>query len=242
MTLRLSSSGSWALLKNCASLVVPVGPPSALAPLSEMTITMVLSSCPCSCEVVEQAPEVVVGVAQEAREDLHHPAVQPARVGRQRRPVGDVRVVAGQLRVGRQDAQLLLARERPLAVGVPAVVELAGVPVRPLLGHVVRRMGGAEAEVQVEGLVGVDLLGVRDELDRLVDQVLGEVVALLGRPRRLDLVVVVDQVGIPLARVAAQEAVEALEAAGQRASGVYGPAAVSSLLGVRCHLPTMYVL
>ncbi len=175
---------------------------------------------PLLLEVVEQATEVVVGMAQEAGEDLHVAAVQPACVGRERRPVGDVRVVAGQLRVGRQDPELLLARERPLAVGVPAVIELAGVPVRPLLRDVVRRVGGAEGEVQVEGLVGVDLLGVGDELDRLVDQVLGEVVALLRGSRRLDLVVVVHEVRIPLARVAAQEAVEPLEAAGQ------GPARV----------------
>ena len=116
----------------------------------------------------------------------------------------------------RQDAELLLAREDLLAVGVPAVVELAGVPVGPLLGHVVRRVGRAEAQVQVEGLVGVDLPEVGDELDRLVDQVLGQVVALLGRPRRLDRVVVVDEVRVPLARVAAEEAVEALEAAPER--------------------------
>ena len=52
--------------------------------------------------------------------------------------------------------------------------------------------------------------------DRLVDQVLAEVVTLLGRARRLHLVVVVHQVRIPLAGVTAQEAVEALEAAPQR--------------------------
>src|SRR5664279_4760424 len=46
MTFRLSSSGSWALLKNWALLVVPVGPPSALAPLSEITMMRVLSSLP----------------------------------------------------------------------------------------------------------------------------------------------------------------------------------------------------
>ena len=120
------------------------------------------------------------------------------------------------------DPQLLLAREGLLAVGLPAVVELAGVLVGPLLGHVVRRVRGPEAEVQVEGLVGVDLPRVGDELDRLVDEVGGEVVALLRRRRRLDLVVVVDEVGIPLAGVAAEEAVEALEAARQRPA-VVGP-------------------
>jgi hypothetical protein len=59
----------------------------------------------------------------------------------------------------------------------------------------------------------VDLLGVGDELHRSVGEVLGQVVALLRGLRRLDLVVVVDEVRIPLACVAAEEAVEALEAA-----------------------------
>ena len=179
-------------------------------------MTIVLSSTPCSRRKSSSRPEVMVGVAEEAREHLHHPGRQPARLGRQRLPLGHVRVVARQLGVGGQDAELLLAGEHLLAVGVPAVVELAGVPVRPLLGHVVRRVGRPEAEVQVERLVGVDLAEVGDELDRLVDEVLGEVVALLGRPGRLDRVVVVDEVGVPLARVAAEEAVEALEAASQR--------------------------
>ncbi len=171
---------------------------------------------------VEQPAEVVVGVAQEAREHLHHPRRQAACLGRQRRPIRHVRVVARQLGVSRQDAELLLAGERLLAVGVPTVVELAGVAVGPLLGHVVRRVGRPEAQVQVEGFVGVDLAKVRDELDRLVDEVLRQVVALLGRLRWLDRVVVVDELGVPLARVAAQEAVEALETAPQ------GPAVVGT--------------
>jgi hypothetical protein len=34
------------LLKNCASFVVPATPPSALAPLSEITMISVLSNSP----------------------------------------------------------------------------------------------------------------------------------------------------------------------------------------------------
>ena len=41
-----------------------------------------------------------------------------------------------------------------------------------------------------------DLLGIGDELDRLVGQVLGQVMALLGGARRLDLVGVVDQLRV----------------------------------------------
>ena len=52
--------------------------------------------------------------------------------------------------------------------------------------------------------------------DGLVDQVLREMVAFFGRLLRLDLVVVVDQFRVILVRVAAQEAVEALESAAQR--------------------------
>ncbi len=129
---------------------------------------------------------------------------------------------------------LLLPGERLLPIGVPALVEASGVPVGPLLGHMVRRMGRTEAQVQVEGLVGIDLAQVRDELDRLVDQVLREVIALLGRPRRLDRMVVVDQLGIPLAGVATQEAVVALEAPAQ------GPAVVRTggrLLAARRQVP-----
>ena len=165
---------------------------------------------------LDQPPDLVIGVGQEAGEDLHHPAVQAARLGGQRRPVGHVGIVPRQLRVGRDDAEFLLPGEHLLPVGVPALVELARVPVRPFLRHVVRRVRGAEAQMQVERLGRVDLLDVGDELHRLVDQVLAEVVALLGRARRLHLVVVVHQVRIPLAGVTAQEAVETLEAAPQR--------------------------
>jgi hypothetical protein len=86
----------------------------------------------------------------------------------------------------------------------------------PLLRRVVRRVRAPGAEVHEERLVGRDHLRVLDELDRLVGQVGREVVAVLraapaARPggcRR--------QVGIPLVRLAAEEAVEALEAAADR--------------------------
>ena len=82
---------------------------------------------------------------------------------------------------GGTHAQLELAGEPVLAGGVPAVVELA-----PVLGEVlgrclVRGVGGPEGEVDEEGPVRADGRRVVDELDRLVDQVLAEVVALLGR-------------------------------------------------------------
>ena len=130
--------------------------------------------------------------------------------------------MTGELAVRRHDPEFLLACEGAFPVGVPAVVELAGVLVGPFLGDVMGGVGGTRAEVEVEGLVRVDLLGVGDELHRLVHQVRGEVVALFGCRRRIDLVVVVDQVGVPLAGVAAEESVEALEAPTERPA-VVGP-------------------
>ena len=90
-------------------------------------------------------PEVVVGVAQEAGEDLHH---RGCTAGARRRAASPSRGRPGRAATAprrRDDPQLLLPREHPLAVGVPAVVELPGVPVRPLLRDVVRRVRGAEA-------------------------------------------------------------------------------------------------
>ena len=136
-----------------------------------------------------------------------------------------------QHRVLGDDAEFLLPREHLLAVGVPAVVELALVLVGPFLGHLVGRMVGAGREVEEERLVGRDLFEVGDELDRLVGEIHGEVVALLRRLRRLDLMVVEDQVGIVLVRVAAEKAVVAVEAAPERPAVVRARGA--DLLGGR---------
>ena len=77
----------------------------------------------------------------------------------------------------------------------------------------VRRVAGAGRVVEEERLLWRDRLGVPDELERLVGDVLGEVVALLRRLRLVDEVVVVDELGIPLVGLRAEEPVPALEAA-----------------------------
>ena len=114
------------------------------------------------------------------------------------------RVQRRQLGVGRDDAHLLLARERLLAHRLIAHVEAALEAVDPLLRRVVRGVAGARRVVEEERLVGRQHLGVLDELERLVGEVLGEVVALLRRARRVDGMAVVDQLGIPLVRLGAR--------------------------------------
>src|SRR5207302_9888310 len=112
--------------------------------------------------------------------------------------------------------QFLLTSEDLFAVGIPAVVKHPLILIRPLLGHVMRRVLSASAIMQVERLVRCDLLGIGDELDRLVGQVLVQGVALFGGLWRLNLVVVVHPVAIVLLGVATYKAVEALESSSPR--------------------------
>ena len=167
-------------------------------------------------ERVEDAAEVVVGMGDEAGVDLHHPGVEAPLVVGQRVPLRDIGIARRQHGVRRQQAELLLAREYRLSVGVPAGVELALVAVGPLLRHVVGSVRRAGREVHEERLLGGIHVRVEDLLDRVVGQVLAEVVALLRRPRLRDRRVVLGQVGIPLVGLAAEEAVEALEPAAER--------------------------
>ncbi len=101
----------------------------------------------------------------------------------------------------------------PLALDVPAVVESALVLVGPLLGDVVGRMGRAGREVDEERAIGHQRLLLPDPVRRPVREVLGEVVALLGRGRRLDRRRALVQRRLVLVVLAADEAVERLEPA-----------------------------
>ena len=103
-----------------------------------------------------------------------------------------------------------------------------------------RRVRRAEREVEEERPVGPDRLQVADPAGRLVDDVLGDVVAVLGATRRVDVAVVARELGMELVGLALQEAVEAVEALLQRPV-VCGPAAEHSSIGARCHLPAAYV-
>ncbi len=187
-------------------------------------------------EEVDQPADVMIGVLEEAGEHFHHAGVEPPLVGGQLAPVLHVGVVTRQHGVLRDDAELFLLGEHLLTIGVPAVVELALVLVGPLLRDVMRRMLGAGREVDEERLVWRELLAVADEADRLVHQVGREVIALLRRLRRFDLAVVVDEIGVVLAGVAAEEAIVALEAAPQRPA-VVGPGGTDLLGGRQMPFP-----
>src|SRR5262245_30826915 len=76
-------------------------------------------------------------------DDFHHARIELPLAFGQFLPVGYVRVMTGQFRVLRYDAQFLLAFEDPIPIGVPAVVEFAFVLVGPLLGYLMRGVMGA---------------------------------------------------------------------------------------------------
>ena len=103
---------------------------------------------------------------------------------------------------------------------VPALVELAFVLVGPFFGHVVGGMCGAGREVGKERLVGCQRLLLRDPCHGLVGHVLHEVVALFGRLLWIDRRGPFVDRRVPLVRLAAEEAIEILEAAATRRPGI----------------------
>ena len=120
--------------------------------------------------------------------------------------------------VGRHDAERLLPRERLLANLVPALIELALVFLDPFLRHMMRRMCRARREIDEERLVGSERFLRLHPRDRMVRHVGHEVVA--RTERRVDAGHVLIDRRVPLVRLAAEEAVEMVEArAGRPAVG-----------------------
>ena len=83
-----------------------------------------------------------------------------------------------------------------------------------------RRVRRARREVHEERLVGHQGLLLTHPADRVVRQILRQVITLLGRRRRLDRGRTAVQGGIPLVVLTTDEAIEVLEAAATRRPGV----------------------
>ena len=162
---------------------------------------------------VDQPADVVVGVGQEPGVHLHLPCQHRLDPIRHLVPRRDAGAALGQRGVGRDHTELLLPGERLLADGVPALVELPLVAVRPVLRDVVRSVRGARREVHEERPVRGQRLLLARPGDRLVRHVVHEVVAVLGGAPRLDRRRVLVDRRVPLVRLPAEEAVEVLEPA-----------------------------
>src|SRR5665213_1244757 len=165
-----------------------------------------------SLQVVDEPADLGVGVLEECGERFLEPGGQALLVLGQAVPRLDAGVARGELGVGRQQAELDLAGEPALAGHVPSLVE-SGAPLvevldRSLMGGV----HGPERQVGEERPVGPDGDRVVDEPDGVVDQVLAQVVPVVGGGGGLDVMVVVDEVGGELVGLALEEAVEPVEA------------------------------
>ena len=159
---------------------------------------------------VDDAADVVVGVVEEGGEDLDLALEEGLLVIGEFVPILDGVRLGGELGALGDDAHLDLAGERFLAEFVPALVELAFPFGDPVGGHVVGGVGGAGGEVDEERLVGRHGLLELQPGDGLVGHVGHEVVVrVIGEFDRGD---AVEQIGCPLVGLAADEAVELVEA------------------------------
>ncbi len=125
--------------------------------------------------------------------------------------------VAGSKRgVGIDHAEFDLAVEPLLTDHVPSGVVATPVLLEVLVGRLMGCVGRPERQVGEERTIRAEALVVVDHQQQLIDQVFGEVVALRRRGRRIDVRVVPHEFGVELIGLAREEAVEALEASGQR--------------------------
>src|SRR5262249_15266159 len=155
-----------------------------------------------------------IGVLLVSRIDLHLSRIEPLLLTRERVPGGERGVSRRQPGGRGDDPQGLLPGEGLLAELVPALVELALVPVGPFPRDVVRRMGRAGGVIDEKWLVRRLGLLIAEPADRPFGEVVREVVILL--PGAPDDRVVLGEDRVVLAGLAAEEAVEVVEAQPRR--------------------------
>src|SRR4029079_9205450 len=119
-------------------------------------------------------------------------------------------------RVLRHDALVDHARENPCAVRFVAVVELALVLVGVVLGRLVWRGIGAGTEPHEPGLRRVGVALIAEHSERLIREILREMVSVLHRIRLIDGTIVLYEIRMPVVLLSAEKSVEAIESFLQR--------------------------
>ena len=162
---------------------------------------------------LNDAADLVVRVRQVGTVDVGLLDEELLRIPAERIPLRQSLRPGGQLGVGGHDPEPLLVGEDGLAQFVPAVVEqvLIADLLDPLRRRMMRRVCAARYVVDEERLVGRDRLELLHVLDRVVGHRRGQIpagIALEG----VDGGRVAEQVRLPLAGVAADEAEEIVEA------------------------------
>ena len=171
-------------------------------------------------EELDEATDLVVGVLQHGGECLLQAAGEPLLLLGQLIPRRHARVARCLGGAGRHDAQLQLVLVPALAQHVVALVELATPALQVVVGCLVGRVHGAEREVEEERPIRSHGHEVADPTRALVDEVFADVIADVatgGRAVwRVDVVVVVGELGVELIGLTLEETVEAVEALLQR--------------------------
>ena len=108
------------------------------------------------------------------------------------------------------DAHLQLTPEPAFAQNVVTLVEATAPSLQVVVGSLMRRMHRAEREVQEERTVGTHRHEVANPTATLIDEVFTDVVA--GTRGRIDVMVVVSELGVELIGLALQETVKPIEA------------------------------
>jgi hypothetical protein len=169
---------------------------------------------------VDDAADVVVGVLQESGVHLHLAFEHGLQLRRHVVPGRYLGVSRGQVRVVGQQPEFALPGECLLTLLIPSLCEAPTVLLRPFGRHVMRRVGRTGGEVHEERAVGHERLLRPDPVDRVIGQVLRQVVPLFGRRGWFDGRRPLVQRGLPLVVLAADEAVEGLEPTAARRPGV----------------------
>jgi hypothetical protein len=158
-----------------------------------------------------QTSDLVVRVVQECSERLLKTARQPLLIVGQRVPRLDTGVPRREFRLWWNHSEPLLILEPALSDDVPALVECSSILVEIATRRLMGSMRRSESEIHEERTIGTDRKGIVHEADRLVDKVLGEVIAVLRACWRIDEVIVVDQFGVELIGLSVEETVVAIE-------------------------------
>ena len=134
-------------------------------------------------KTVDQPSDLVVGVVEEGGERLLETARQSLLVLREVVPGVDARIAWCELGPLGDHSQLQLALEPALPHDVPALVELPAVLREVLRRRLVWRVRRPEREVGEERPIGAHADAVGDHPQCLIDQILRQVIAIVGAGR-----------------------------------------------------------
>ena len=163
----------------------------------------------------QQSAHLLIGVIEESGEGLLQAHRHALFVVTQSVPGDHPGVARCQLGISRNDAQGLLPLEPLLTNDIPPRIKAAPILAHIGLGGLVRRVRGPKAQVQEKRFFRDGRLLAAQHANGLIDQVLGQVIALFGRARRIDRPIVAIQLGRKLVGFTLHEPVEAIKATRQ---------------------------